>query len=82
MAKASPIAPGDVSIFEGIIALLNCLLLLAAAYVLLDRYLQNRQLQAAARADGRYNNYLREFSDGSSTARARDLNQALERRSA
>jgi hypothetical protein len=82
MAKASPTGSNAISTFEAIIGLLNCLILLAAAYVLLDRYLQNRQLQAAARAEGRYNNYLREISDGSRTAPDRELREAGARRSA
>ena len=82
MAKAQPTGLNAISTFEAIVGLLNFLLLLAAAYVLLDRYLQNRQLQVAPRAEGRCNNYLREISDGSGTARARELGEARARSSA
>jgi len=46
-----------VSILEGVVACLHCLLLLAAAFVMLDRYFQNRQLQAAAATAQRQREY-------------------------
>lgn len=51
MAKALTTSLDSVSIFEAVVACLNCLLLLVVAYVLLNRHLQNRQLRAAAQAD-------------------------------
>lgn len=50
MAEASSSSSNVVSVFEAIVALMNCLLLLGAAYILLDHFLQNRQLRAAAHA--------------------------------
>lgn len=82
MAKSSPADSNEVTVLEGVVAFLHCLVLLAAASVVLDRYLQNRQLQAVASAQRRHKG-LRTYSlEGSGSVRPLAVGEDLKRRSA